>query len=409
VNNYLEKPVCGDDQREYLLEELGEVNNSRLYDGGYGCAISRTHCVVRGGVDRIVSEEEYLDTREPDETVGRLKQDSEICYYDTSFARQGIWMDQDYAQQMCRSNTLYGSVGVRWFNQDYIKNYPEAVKGGVDDDWNQFLSGKVSGLTSDPDKDSYSFSSESPVPTGTKDTDVATLGFCGGDDRGEFLVTQQCNARQCQTDTSVIGVAKVPGSCILDGSQYPQVSHNERRLYEPGDSVTFSFGASNREIACFDGTWYGNWPVVFEQDKMEVGKGETRRISFKVINVEENAQRYRVELVDTEVAQFAEFASKDGSSFTTRVPAQSSKTFQVEVYGGDTSIGSSSSYADLRLQAEAVDAEISGEDRAGINIVKNPQTGKGKTDTGPKNVPGIGLLQLLVIALLSTFFVFSQS
>lgn len=422
-----EEDACGDDAKEYLMEELGESPNSKNLEGRWACGTHWEQCVSRNSDNKKFYEiGQYEDTNEIDEQFGRFKNDEEICTLDEveGFGKRGVWYDQDYgdidgdgSQETCRENTLYGSQGVRWFPPSYIEDYPFSVRKGIDDDWNARLEELwkdgdfTDNVTSRPGQDSWDFDEESPVSTGTLNNTIATPGFCGGDDGDERLIVQRCQAQACDTDTSVLGVveANKKTSCILDQSKYPQVSGNKRQIYQPGESVTFDYGASTREASCFDGVWYDEWPIVFQQDRMDVGKGETRSLSFGVINARSDSRKFRVELVDTDVAQFAEFGSKDGDSFVVEVPGQATKSFDVEVYGGDTSIGSSTSYADLRVQGTAIDGHVSGEDRAGINIKDSVQTGGGERKTGPKNVPGIGFIQLLALSFVSTLLFFSQS
>ncbi|MFB6190360.1 MAG: hypothetical protein ABEJ91_02200, partial [Candidatus Nanohaloarchaea archaeon] len=423
---YLEPPMCGDDQREYLVEEIGESENPEKLDGAYACVDKRDVCVDLDSNPRTVESGAYKNVGEPDENFGRLKGDKELCTRGASNPDDDVykWYDQDFGdidgdgnQDTCKQNTLYGSRGVRWIPASYVKKHPFAVRKGMDDDWNANLAqlaarDRFTGeVTSEPDQTSWNFDQESPVPTGSPNSTIATLGFCGGDDGDEQIITQRCRAQACNTDTSVIGVAEAneKSSCILDQGKYPQVSGSRRKIYQPGESVTFDYGSSTRQISCFDGVWYDEWPIVFQQDRMEVGKGETRTVSFSVINVRPEPQKYRVKLVDTKVSQFAEFSSRDGSSFVVKVPGQGAKSFNIEVYGGDTSIGSSTDYADLRVQATAINGDVSGEDRVGVNIRKAVQTGEGERNTGPRNVPGVGLIQLLALSLVSTLLFFSQS
>jgi len=54
-----------------------------------------------------------------------------------------------------------------------------------------------------PNVDGYT-----PVPTGTDREYTASQGFCGGDDDGEHLVTQESSTSLLETDREVMGVAQ---------------------------------------------------------------------------------------------------------------------------------------------------------------------------------------------------------
>ncbi|MFB6147655.1 MAG: hypothetical protein ABEJ66_02115, partial [Candidatus Nanohaloarchaea archaeon] len=153
--------------------------------------------------------------------------------------------------------------------------------------------------------------------------------------------------------------------------------------------------------------WYGEWPVVFQREKMVVDLGKTRSVSFSIINIQPRSQEYRVSLSQNRIAKFAQFASHDGTSFVTTVPGQGRKSFRLEVYGGNEEIDFGGG-DDLRVQATQVDGDISGEDSVDIDVRNITSTGGGSRNTA-RNVPGIGLLQLLVLSMVSTLFVFTQS
>ncbi len=436
----LEPPLCGDDTREFLMEELGEIENSDIYDGDYACADSRSVCVdtsASGG--KIFDEGDYRDTDEPFEQKGRLKEDKEVCveYTDMVYAKTK-WFDQDFgdvdndgSQDTCRQNTLYGKDGVRWFDSSYVTDYPYAVQEGVDDDWSDYLTrlwreGNYTGnLTSYPNRDHYDYDSDgvddfdpdmdgeeevTPVSSGNiidpvPNRTVATMGFCGGDDKGEFLTVQRCKTDLCQTDTSVIGMSKVPGSCILEGDNYPVPPENDKRLvYQPGQNVTFDLGPDKRTVACFDGMWFEEWPIVFEQDTIDVGLSETRKVGFRLINAESQQRQFKVKLENTGVSQFVSFTHTNGDSFTATVPPRSSKSYEVEIYGGDKNIDA----GDLRVQADVVNSRISGEDSVTVDILSSGATGTtgGQEERQTRNVPGIGLVHLLFLlgSALAVFF-----
>ncbi|MFB6147654.1 MAG: hypothetical protein ABEJ66_02110, partial [Candidatus Nanohaloarchaea archaeon] len=173
------------------------------------------------------------------------------------------WYDQDYSRSVCRANALYGAAGVRWFDAGYVKKHFYAVKKGIDDDWNamfeqEWADNDLSGnYTSRPEKvDSRSDIVNkhlSPVPAGSPNKSINTLGFCGGDDGDEEIVVQRCRANACKTDTSVMGVVEAnrKKSCILDLGQVPDAKPSERwKLFQPGESVKMRYG---KTISCFDG------------------------------------------------------------------------------------------------------------------------------------------------------------
>ncbi len=436
----LEPPMCGDDQKEFLLEEAGEVENSGLYDGRYACADSRAACVYMDAPGKKLFEDgDTIDVRESGERWGRLKQDEEICLED-SLDSIWKWWDQDYGnttvgggQDTCQQNTLYGSQGVRWFDSGYVTTYPFAVQGGIDDDWNQYLRQRwadgdiTDNLTSNPSHPTYDYDADgtpdydpdgdgeweiSPVSSGelvspNPNRTIASMGFCGGDDDGEHLVTQRCNTRLCDNNNSVIGVAKTDGSCILEGSSYPVPPDKQKRMvYEPGENVTFNFGSDSRTIACFQNVWYEEWPIVFEEDSIEVGLGETRKVNFQLINVESQARTFDVELQNTPVSQWVSFVGQGGDGFNTTIPARSSRTFQAEIYGGNENIDAS----DLRVQADVQNSAISGEDSVVVDILSSSSTNTtGGVEVQTRNVPGIGMVHLIVILLVSGILVFTQS
>lgn len=416
----LEPPMCGDDRKEFLMEELGESKRSLKLDGAYACADSRNVCVdMSASGSKIFSTGDKRQTDEIDENVGRLKNDKEICQQLTSSEKVGqstdddvpLWYDQDYTENLCQNqNNLYGLAGIRWVPSSEIQNHPHAFTGGIDDDWNErfqqmWEKGAITkNYTSRPNLASWNFNRESPVPTGSinqsndeKNTSIATLGFCGGDDEGEYLITQRCNTQYCETDNSVRGVADNPNNCILDGAKYPEVSSNRRDLYEPGDKVDFTFSGDSKTISCYDGVWYGDWPVVFNRDQVNVVSGQTRYVTFKIINVEDRQVTYDVELspgsgINDAWVKFPE----NGTSFSTTLPAQSSKEFNVEIYGGSTSVDS----ANVEVIANSKDGDISGFDSVTVDIVPGPGSTSGPQGQS-RNVPGIGFLQVVVMMLLA--------
>ncbi|WP_414837017.1 hypothetical protein [Candidatus Nanohalococcus occultus] len=388
----LEPPMCGDDRKEFLIEEMGESVNPERYDGGYACADAIDSCVDMSSTPRIIEAGDYRNTDEPDESAGRAKEDKEICSQTTVRGPTDPkyrWMDQDLTEEYCRANSFYGSQGVRWFDEDYVNNYPEAVKYGIDDDWNVYMEDE--GKSTEP----------SPVDNGNRTHNkIRTTGFCGGDDAGEFFVTQQCNTDLCETDTDVQGVVKTPGACILDGSKYSAVSSDIRDTYQPGETVRYDYGGEVEEIRCLQGTWYDNWPIVAEQDQTDITLGSTKAISFYVINPTENAITFDLQIEDTTMRKFSEFSQTGENTMSLNVPAQSTRTVEVDSIGGKDTI----SGVPVWVQATSTYSDLTGEAYTNVNVV--PQQTSGQTQQDPNDVPGIGLVQVLAAALTATAAVF---
>ncbi|MFB6207957.1 MAG: hypothetical protein ABEJ69_01260 [Candidatus Nanohaloarchaea archaeon] len=424
----LEPPMCGDDQSEFLLEEMGESTKSDRFDGRYACTDSRDVCVdMSADGSKVFEIGEYRQTDEPDEGFGRLKRDSETCRQLTASEKPGqseddyvpMWYDQDYAETFCRNqNNLYGTKGLKWTTKSYVDTYPAAVRGGIDDDWNSYLQrkwengGVTQNYTSVPYKSDW-YSGEptstmrSPVPSGAvnqsvpqSNRSIATLGFCAGDDGGEHLIHQECQTDVCETDNSIMGVAENPNWCVMKNydninSQYGESSNTERKIYPPGSQITFSYsGGGQSVVSCYGGQWYENWPVVFQRGSVEILSGETRAVSFKLINPESDATTYEVQMSPSGINDaWAEF-SKNGTSFTATVSAQSSKSYSVQIYGGSTDITPPDH---VEVIAESKDGDISGSDSVEVDVVESADTEAPQTDS--QNVPGIGALQLMVLAL----------
>lgn len=407
----LEQPICGDDRHEFLIEEVGESDNSNQFSGPYACADSINSCFDG---DSVREEGAYVDTDEPGEDEGRLKDDKEICQRIESQDDYAIWYDQDYRDDFCRENTVYGQEGVRWFDEDYVSQYPQAVRGGIDDSWNDYLTqiGHES-YTSDQTATSDEVSPSgdvTPVPTGNNNDVTATLGFCGGDDESEYLVTQECNTPYCETDRSVQGVAKVPGSCVLKSGENTRYETNvdERSIFRPGERVELT--NTGVSIACFNGAWFSDWPINFNQDEITVPLGETRSASFSVVNIRNTETTFRVSMLEDtssgdnepSAEQFAEFASSSGDSFTTTVDPTSSKSFRMEFTGGREDLDD-----ELTVQAEAINAGLSGSDSIQVDV--GSSTGGGGGAAGQtEEVPGIQSLQVLMLVLFSTLVYFRQ-
>lgn len=424
----LEPPTCGDDRREYLLEEMGESKRSIAGDGKYACADSQDVCVdTSADGSKIFEREEYRQTDEPDEDFGRAKNDKEVCAMvdDDEVAR---WYDQDFKERLCRENTVYGPEGIRWFTEEQIAEHPAAFKGGIDDDFNQFieeqraLKGETSrNIQSRPGQtysSSSSLGSESPVPTGsidqsngvTNDT-IATPGFCGGDDDSEYLVTQDCTTGLCETNNSVIGVASQADACILDGAHYPETTSDKRELYSPGEKVEFDLGSDTQIASCYGGSWYQDWPVVFNKDTVDVPLGTSRLAQFKLINVETETKTFDVQLEDDGMSVWNDawsFYSQDDSSrsdsFQATIDPQSSRTYTLNLYGGNVNVDNSQ----LTVSAETSDGTISGSDSITVDVTQAPNsTATGTINENP--VPGIGLPQIVVLMLLASTVYFFQA
>lgn len=414
VVGQLEQPMCGDDRHEYLIEQAGESQSSEQYEGPYACADSRNSCYDSDAPQgqRVVDQGVYRDVDEPGEDVGRLKDDREVCGKVSGQDDYALWYDQDYREGFCNRNSLYGPEGIRWFDAEYVADYPQAVSGGIDDSWNDYLA-QIG--HKDYDSDPTATESEvttdgdtTPVPTGDSDDVTATLGFCGGDDESEYLVTQECNTRYCETDRQVQGVAKVPGSCVLraDDSLY-ETGVSERQIFKPGDQVEVTGVSGDPTIACFNGAWFSDWPVSFNQGDVDVPLGDTRTVSFDVVNIRNSETTFEVNMEpsndDPGAHQFASFVQHSGDSFTTTVEPTSSKTFQVEITGGDTRVTSS----DLTIRADGVNAGLTGSDSVTVDIVEQDAEEIGRSSE-TEDVPGIQTLQLLALTLISTVVFFTR-
>ena len=428
---YHEGPICGDDQLEFLVEEMGASENSGKTHGRYACVDSKDKCVTFNSDPPVIDLESYAQAGENAENAGRLKQDKEICLKDRSDEQPKFW-DQDYgdvngdgSQDTCNVNNLYGSDGVRWLDEEYVTTHPHAVTGGIDDDWNEYLNQlynleRHDQYTSKPDQDSWNFGSESPVPSGVGavgNDSVATLGFCGGDDDGEFLITQECNSNLCETDRDIVGVAKNPDSCVIDEETMSyDTSVDERKVFEPGKEITVNLGGESRQMTCFDNNWFDEYPIIFNQQNTEVPFGESTTVSFHIINVRDSDTTFEVEMLDPltdnpSAYQHSRFVSQSGNSFETTVGPQSSETFYVNIDGANKAIGDSStpSEDDLTVRASAVNSDMNGEDSTTVEVVENNATNSSVGRTEPKSVPGIGAVHVMALVLISSVFFFLQS
>ena len=441
--NEHEAPMCGDDQREYLLEEIGESTNSEKFNGRYACADSYEYCVFRGKTGRKIFErEETVNTDEDTEQEGRLKLDDEVCAQrpgleSTSMTRDfditPIWYDQDYAneisgtgdinvpdQNLCRENNLYGPSGARWINKDYIQDYPNSVTGGIDDSWNPELERRGHpSLESRPDQSTYSNNiidnGNTPVDTGTLGSKVARptnmdYGFCGGDDSSEYLIYQDSQTDLVETDQEVIGVASDPNSCVLENSRVVNSEDGGvRDLYEEGESVSFDSGDTRRTIQCFDGQWWGEWPIVFYEDVSRFDLGETGFIPFMVINPTDESRELNLDLnprgpESEDINQITSFESTGGDEMVLTVPAESSVTQRLEISANREIDTTGQDSQHIAVIGESTNGNLDGEDRVDLVVEANDGTG---SSSNIRDIPGLTFIQIIFIALVSTMmFIF---
>ncbi len=410
----LQPPMCGDDRYEFLLEERGESVNSEEYTGRYACADHTNYCVQRDESPALYEEETYENANEDGEDEGRLKQDEEYCIKMDN-DEEPEWYDQDYVQEACRENSLYGELGQRWIPDTYINEHPYAVTGGIDDSWNDRLAQRGTGsLESDQEADNWNTnpidSGYSPVDTGTEFDQVANpsyadYGFCAGDDSSEYMVTQQSQTRFIETDTNVTGVAADPDSCVLANDR-PEIdsSETERMLYQEGEQETLNSGGTTRQIACFNGQWWGDWPVVFLEDQVNLELGETSYTAFKVINPESSARTMELSLSigNEELSKFVSFTEDGNHERSIEMPAESSKTFSLEIQG-NREIDSSDDN-EIELQGVSSRGDLNGYDTIDVVIGESSNIGN---DTGnTRDVPGLQVIQLIVIGLVSVAMFF---
>lgn len=453
VPGELQQSMCGDDGTEYLVEEVGEINNSARYAGNYACATTNDVCYhskVSGR--KLFSTGQYLDTGDASEYEGRAKNDKENCrQYDWDASRFSSiqadlfpgWYDQDFKQQYCRENTIYGKDGVRWFSSSYVNENPHAVTGGIDDDWNAYVEGKISSVssvdpyTSRPDQESW-VGMQTPVPTGNDgNNNIATLGFCGGDDSAEYLVTQDCVAGACSTNRDVQGVSKDPDNCVADGevisSTQPDVNSvdyqdedgnwqdmegtDARRIVPEGRSIELDYGGATTELTCFAGSFLSEWPVIFQEETVSVPYGDSTTVTFRLVNPDEEAVEYEVDLItqtDSSVTgagleSFTSVVDQDGqTTFNAEVPARSGKAYQVEIRGGNQQIDDPSDNL-VEIRAESTDGRITGGDSVGVQVVETQTTGAGQQGTSPDAIPGIMPLQVLMMIMAAAATVFFWS
>ena len=475
-----EPPMCGDDEQEYLLEEMGQSINSEQFEGRYACADSNDYCVYRRpDGNKLFELEDKINTQQEGEDRGRSKQNEAVCAQrpglqnsDTDTGSMSRphdlfpqWYSQDYAnnisgsgtisvpnQNICRENTLYGNIGVRWINYDYINEHPLAVNRGIDDSWNPRMDQMNHPYyISDPEGDYWDIlDSEgplqqgySPIPTGTSslyegydssysdksvvaDPTNMEYGFCAGDDNSEYLVYQDSNTRHLDTDQSKIGVTSSPNSCILDNSELSNIDEDdmesgtfsgselqdERIIYQEGESVSFDSGDTRRSIACFGGQWWGDWPIVFLEDTAEFDLGETGFISFLVINPTDSSKDMELELNPRanddddreELAQMTSFESTGTDELEFTVQASSSTIQRLEVNANREVDTTSENGYDLEVFGISSDGSLSGADQVDLLIEEDEDLVGTSSQT--RGIPGLTAVQLAVIALISSVIFF---
>ena len=412
----LEPPVCGDDQSEFLVEELGETDNSGLKDGEYGCTTNKNTCFFADGSEReFLQQGEYRQANEQGEPEGRFKDDREMCFRQPGDPF-GAFYDQDYSFRTCNTNGLYGGPGIRYFNSTYVTRYPYAVTGGIDDDLNPYLEGKgvptrQHNVSAEDFEDDSSIGS--PAESGTRYDRVVTLGFCGGDDGSEYLSTQICRADICETDRTHFGVAKEPGSCVYDGrpgiyDDVPQPvdsSKHKRQLYGSGDSITLNY-RQEQTITCVGGEWYEEGPVIFDRENITVPFGGTVTAGFSVVNLGDLPTEYRVELgQDTTAERFSRFESETGSTFTVEVPPKESREFGVSIRGQREDMNSQ---VEVTAEATGLTSNERGSDELDVSVVETNASPANVTQyREERNIPGITGVEIAVlIALAASVFLF---
>lgn len=415
IHSELEPYMCGDDRGEFLIEEMGEAPNSEQLTGPYGCTTKPNMCFDSGS-NQFVDNGEYLQMNEPGEESGRLKQDEEYC--GTNPDDLGTWYDQDFKQEACNENSLYGGLAKRWIDSDYVQSHPHAVYQGIDDSWNDYMAQKRGEFDeyerydaeADWDTDT-DFESEkiTPVDTGTNRTYTGSLGFCAGDDASEYMITQQSQTRFLESDNDVIGVAANSDSCVLEEDYSEEEGH---QLYEEGERQQIVSEGSTQEIGCFDGQWWGDWPVVFLEDVAQTGLGETTYSSFTLINPESTSRDFELELSTghDDLETMTAFSSTGTDEMTVTVPAGSSRTFEVEITGSNEIDTTAIPGENLELQAQSNRGDLEGYDSLEVIVGESPEGGVGSVQGERRDVPGLQTVQIVVIALITTaVFVFFSS
>lgn len=426
-----EPPACGDDHKEYLLEEMGETINSENESGSFACAGRRDVCIARhGGSYAVYRQGDLVDTDEAAEDFGRVKGDKEYCVtVNNPYSPYGVWYDQDYSRNYCQENSLYGDLGIRWINSSYIDKHPYSVLEGIDDDMNPYLYKRGEANYTSTQGDPGYGAGETPVPTGkmtNRSVDqfysnhsswtpppgylnmTATKGFCGGDEEGENLIVQSSSTNLINTNYSVMAIASDSDDCVLDGANYPGVADDNRRIYSAGETVTVDLGSGTSTVTCYSGTWRDKWPVKFTQDNVTVQEGDIRRISFDLINVQSTETTFDVTLdADTPLEPFTEF-DQGGASFTATLNPGSTRSYSVELFGQNASIPPQN----ITVHAEGVSTAIEGNDSVTANIVESytaPNQSDAANGSTTSEVPGLGGIQLMVLMLLAALMYYTRT
>jgi hypothetical protein len=450
VEPELQEPMCGDDRYEYLLEEKGESPNSVEGSGRYSCTTSPDYCVSFTGGGSPLYEYDpnditYKQTEEPGETESRLKNDDEACAERPSDV-QPNWYDQDFGEvngnMLCRENSLYGTEGVRWITASQISDNPLAFNDGIDDSWNPRLDQQAfSSLNSDRtganwDLDGNILDNWTPVDTGTGSNRVADnpngYGFCGGDDSSEYLIYQDSQAEQVETDQSVIAISSSPDSCVLDNSRLNNIDNSDidkgrhegnldvnnlqdtRMTYSEGESVTFQSSGASRTIQCFDGKWWGEWPIVFYEEVERFNLGETGFIPFMVINPTDSSIEFELDLNPRannaddrdDLTQITSFESTGSDEMSLTVPGQSSSTQRLEI-AANREINTLPEGNDFEIEVigESTEGSIVGDDQ--VDLVINESDNTVGSSSNIRDIPGLTFIQMIFIALASTMiFIF---
>lgn len=410
-------PVCGDDQDEYLVSELGQSKDG-YRDKGLFCIPKpvEDQCIdSTGGEIELVDLGVVRQMNEIGENEGRLKNDKEVCAK-LDGSNSALWVDQDHEEKLCQENSLYGEEGVRWISDDAVESNPKAFIGGIDDSGHTSLDEITNTFNSlQGEIDGGIAADETPVPTGTDVSNppqnlitdwTTSKGFCLGDDQSEYLVTQKCSSNLCETRDQITGAAKVPGSCVFEpeGSKHPVVSENARKIYSPGDKVKLSVNGENRFISCFNGKWIEKWPITFNQREVDIQLGAEKLVGYEVINPKAVSKKYRVELKNTfadqpSAYQFASFQNKEESdSFEVEIAPESSKTFYLNVEGGSSKLnGIGQSRSEILIGASGINSDISGEDSVYINVKEG--TSQSSKEGQSEDVPGISFLHIIAITI----------
>jgi hypothetical protein len=191
---------------------------------------------------------------------------------------------------------------------------------------------------------------------------------------------------------------------------------DERTVFEPGTEIDVDLGSETRQMTCFNNNWFDEYPIIFNQQNVEVPFGESSSVRFHIINVREESTTFNVEMVDPltdnpSAYQYSTFVERSGNSFETTVGAESSESFTINIEGVNRAIGDSSSPSDdeLTVRASAVNSEMSGEDSTTVEVVDNNATNSSIGVTETESVPGIGAVQVMVLILISSAVFFLQS